>query len=373
MLTGQRIAIVHQSLEIGGAELQSLHIAAFLKATGNAVEIIGFSSPGALTPRCDALGLPWSIVPIDIRHGRTRRFIDFARLALALRRRRLNILLPFCDYPNVYCGAVWRYSGARQCVWNQRGLDYLCQRSRLAQTVLRRSPCVISNSQHQLDLLIRNYGLAPANTHVIHNGVQLLPPKVGRAGWRERLNIPRDAFVACMLANHAWYKDHDTLLRAWREVTASVPEAHPVLVLPGRTAERGDELKRLSAELGLDGAVRFPGFIDDVSGLFEAADLSVFSSSNEGVPNGVLESMASGLPVVASDDPSIRQAIGPTGLELLAPPRDPGALAEKIKWAIHHPDERQRLGAANRERAATVFSVRRMCEEYAALLEDHRS
>ena len=128
-------------------------------------------------------------------------------------------------------------------------------------------------------------------------------------------------------------------------------------------------MKALCFDLGLGNSVRFLGFVDDVPGLLGAVDLCVFSSKAEGVPNGVLEAMAAGLAVAAIDDPSIREALGPEGDPWLAPPGDPDALAALILDLAAHPETRERLGDANRERIQAEFSVRAMCEQTSSLIE----
>src|SRR2546426_8921983 len=89
-------------------------------------------------------------------------------------------------------------------------------------------------------------------------------------------------------------------------------------------------MRALARELNLGRSVRFLGPVDDVPGLLSAVDLAVLSSTSEGCPNAVLECMASGLPVVATDIPGIRKAVGPSGYNYLAPPDDARSFAERI-------------------------------------------
>ena len=102
-----------------------------------------------------------------------------------------------------------------------------------------------------------------------------------------------------------------------------------------------------------------------------AADLYVHSSISEGLPNGVLEAMAAGLPVVGTNIPGIREALDEEMFDCLAPPRDAEALAEKIISMIGNAPRRSAYGAANRLRIEAEFNLEKMGAKYMALLRYH--
>jgi len=108
--------------------------------------------------------------------------------------------------------------------------------------------------------------------------------------------------------------------------------------------------------------------VEDISGLLFAADLGVFSSRLEGCPNGVLESMAAGLAVVATDCPGIREAVGDEALPWLVPPGDPETMAAKLLELAEHPDLRAELAIQNRQRIESEFTLERMNWRLATLL-----
>ena len=108
--------------------------------------------------------------------------------------------------------------------------------------------------------------------------------------------------------------------------------------------------------------------MSDVPGLLSAVDIGVFSSRSEGCPNGVLECMAAGLAVVGTDIEGIREVVGPSGVQLLAPPGDAEALAQIILNLAGNPNLCSRIGEESRKRITETFNAERMCEETVSIL-----
>ena len=367
------IIIVLISLRLGGSERQALLLARYLCQQGAQVRVWGFSGPGRAAALCDEYGVPWRVVPLRWPYRGIQRWVQrlgsLAGFAWTLRSARPDVILPYTMFPNVICGLVWRWTGARLCVWNQRdeGLGRMGKAERWA---VRQTPWFVSNSQRGADFLVHTLGVKSDRVRVIHNGVELARPASDRATWLSRLGVSEGCFLACMVANLSVLKDHATLLQAWRRVGDRLDAiGQPaVLLLAGRFDDTHESLKALARNLELGGRVRFLGQVDDVAGLLGTADLSVFSSHTEGCPNGVLESMAAGLAVAGTDIPGIREAVGPDGYPFLAPPGDAEALADRILELAMDPELRAKLGAANHRRIELEFSSQRMCEDTVALL-----
>jgi len=122
--------------------------------------------------------------------------------------------------------------------------------------------------------------------------------------------------------------------------------------------------------LKIQDKVRFAGHVSDVAGLLSAADVSVFSSRSEGCPNAVLESMAAGLPVAGTDIEGIRELVGPTGAQFLAPLEDANSLASVLLKLANDPALCARLGTENRAAVRANYDALRMCKETAAVLKN---
>jgi len=366
MLKGRRIVFVLGNLQLGGAERQALILARYLTEHEQAnVQIWGFNTTGPVAEICDQYGLPWRMIPYPFTGSRLNRFRSLIRVGRALRKTKPDILLPYTFGPNVVCGLVWKWTGARACVWNQRDEGIVPYGSPSVGWAAKLTPRFIANSERGAQFLIEKLHVDSSKVTVIHNGIEPVAPELDRRAWRERLAVDERSFVACMVANLHALKDHTTLLHAWRKVVSEFARngRSALLVLAGRYDGAYESLSALAAELKLNGSVRFAGPVSDVSGLLSAADVSVFSSRSEGCPNAVLESMAAGLPIAATNITGIRDVVGPAGVQFLAPPGDTDSLANVLLKLAADPELSARNGAQNRERIRAHYDSLRMCKE----------
>jgi glycosyltransferase involved in cell wall biosynthesis len=137
-------------------------------------------------------------------------------------------------------------------------------------------------------------------------------------------------------------------------------------------------MRALCTALGLDGVVELPGSLDtaEVRELLERAAAVCLVSSSEGMPRILMEAMATGVAVIASDVPGTDELVVDGGSGLLVPAYDPPALAAAIARLLDDADLRARLGAAGRRRMEERFSFQAMMEAkahlYARLASDRR-
>lgn len=372
-LFGRRVIVFFNNLDLGGAERQGLVLARHLAREEHAaVEVWGFSGPGRVAELCDEAGIPWHVAPFQWGGSRLNLLAQLLRLIRTLRRARPDVLLPYTLGPNVVCGALWRFSGARACIWQQRDAGIGCCPAHLQRYAIRRTPQFIANSTASAAFLTGELGVSPEQINVVHNGVVLTPAVEGRESWRAKLGLRDADVVACMIANLHDNKDHDTLLHAWRLVLDQVPNnlPPPQLLLAGRFDGAELRLKALAFDLNLGFTVRFLGGVDDISGLLSAVDLGVFSSRpTEGCPNGILECMAAGLPVVATNILGSRDALG-ENTNWLAESGDYSNLGQKILSLLKRPDLRAADGKRNQQRVQEVFSADRMCRETVEVIRE---
>jgi glycosyltransferase involved in cell wall biosynthesis len=370
-LVGKHVVFVLNSFDLGGAERQALFLAKHLKKTHRArVEIWGFDGPGRVSELCEEYDIAWRIVPV--RRARTRVGVlkELLKFSIYVRKNRVDVLLPYCMQPNVMCCAIWRWSGVRFCLWQQRDEGIIRGPRRLEHLAVTNAPAFVAISRGTSAFLKNLLSVDPAKIHFVRNGVSLAVPMEDRTTWRKRLGLGEQDLVACMVANLHHFKDHQALLRAWRLVLNNRTEkaALPTLLLAGRLDDTAEALKALAAELHLGDSVRLLGPVKDISDLLGAVDIGVFSGRSEGCPNGVLECMASGLAVAATDIPGIRDAVGPDGVDYLARVNDPAALADRITTLFNNAGLRKSLGETNRLRVKEEFPPENMCSATADLI-----
>ena len=197
---------------------------------------------------------------------------------------------------------------------------------------------------------------------VVPNGIDLeaFRPASDAERWRAREEVGVGAGpVAVCVGRVCRQKGQDLLVDAWPDVVRRVPDAELVLVGGGPD---GDALR---------GRARVVGEQDDIRSWLAAADVVVQPSRWEGLAYVVLEAMASGRSVVATDVPGMRDALGETGT--IVPPEDPGRLAEAVADRLLNGAP----GAAVRERVEALHNVSRataaMARLYDEVLESRRS
>ncbi len=374
ILAGKRVLFVLCGFDLGGAERQALHFARHLKNLGCDVRVWGhhhgFAGPELVIEHCEAAGIPWAVHKFRWPCRKKSFFPQLWGLLRGLYRERPDVILPYLPWPSTGCNLVWRFSPAQVCIWGQRDCGDL-RGDAVQRFAYRRSSAVICNAAHEVDYLRHTVGETTAPVYVVHNGVEMAPARKARAEWRAELGIEENAAVATMVANFRHQKDHPTLLRAWRKVLSDNPKAQPGprLLLAGAHQESYGSVRQLARDLGLLHSASFPGQVKDVAGLLAASDIGILSTTHEGLPNAILEYMTCGLPVVATDIPGNREALG-NEPQQFCKPNDAASLASTLEPLLMDANLRQRLGARNRQRALEEFSVGRMCKTMAGIIGD---
>ncbi len=207
--------------------------------------------------------------------------------------------------------------------------------------------------------VLERSGVSPQRIRVIHSGISLEHArKASKLGVRSLLDLPPDARVAANVAALVPHKDHATLIEAAKQLETRYPELHWVVAGEG---ELRPALEAQINRLGLNQRVHLLGQIDAPERLTADADVFVMSSQEEGLGTSVLEAMALGIPVASTSAGGLPEMLG-GGAGLLAPPRDPGALADAVARILEHADVRASL--AERGRVEVLrFTDERMADE----------
>jgi glycosyltransferase involved in cell wall biosynthesis len=221
-----------------------------------------------------------------------------------------------------------------------------------------------ANSEAVRAAAVRDLRLDAASVTVIpevRDGIRLgRPGPERRAAARAALGLDGSQEVLVTVGRQDYQKGHVYLLEAMARLVPSRPGL--TLLVAGRPGDSTPRLEARCATLGVDGHVRFLGHREDVPEVLAAGDLFVFPTLYEGLPGAVVEAMALGLPIVASDIGPVREAVGAEGNARLVRRGDSVALAAAIEDLLEHPAAARELG----RRALRQFEARANVEPAAS-------
>lgn len=313
------------------------------------VHVACFQHEGAWLPRVEACA-PVTAFPIRgfARPATLARAAMFARWC---RAHRIAILQT-CDlYANTFAlpaaalaGVAVRIGSRRELTPDKSPAQIALQRQayRCAHRVVANSPAAARQLESE--------GVPADRVHVIANGVSLerFSPRV--AGGRPVTTI-------LTVANLRSEKAHEVLMAAAAELRPRYPHLQFLIAGDG---PRAAELRTMATTLGVAAQVTFLGHREDVPALLASADAFVLPSRSEAFPNGAIEAMAAGLPVVASRVGGLVDLIDDGRTGLLVDPDDPKALAAAIESLVISPARAGVLGISARDEVARRYSFDRM-------------
>lgn len=239
------------------------------------------------------------------------------------------------------------------------------RRSRLVERVVALGVHRYIAVSHDLaQQLQTTFEFPPRKLAVVHNGIMLDHFDQPRDdGLRASLLAGRERPIVLAAARLDPQKGQQYLL----EAATHVPDA--LFVLAGDGPDRR-VLEAQARALGVADRVVFLGQRHDIPALLASCDLFVLPSLFEGLPLGVLEAMAAGVPIVASDVGGVGEAVTNNTSGLLVPPCDPAALADAVTTLLHDQALAQRLAIAARMRVRTEFEVDTMVRRVTGIYDE---
>jgi len=291
--------------------------------------------------------------PVDVFQSQMRRWPldDLRRMLSVLEQKQIELIHTHMSRAHFF-GVMLRWFGKVPCVATAH--------SRHVQLHWMFNDLVIAVSDatrrfHQ------SYNLVHADRIVtIHNfvdGHQLLdPPGDVRSTMRASLGVDDQTCLIGAIGNVIPRKDQLLLVRALPSILSNIPRVRLVIIGSLENGEYVRRVKSLAEQLGVDGRITWAGQRDDVNRILPALDVSVLASREESMPLAILESMAAGLPVVATDVGGLSECIRSGRDGLLVPSGSRRHLAAAVSSLLLDPARRQRLGHAARRRVRDNFS-----------------
>lgn len=247
------------------------------------------------------------------------------------------------------------------------------RRQRLLRRLARMAHRVTAVAEPVREFLRDSVGVPEEKLVTIQNGVDVARFEFAKPIDRSQVGCADREFVIGCVARLSPEKGHAILLEAFHQMHAKHPRSRLLLIGEG---EEGPRLRASADRFGLNGAVRFLGLREDVPELLATCDAVVLPSLEEGFPMVLLEAMAAGKAVVATQVGAIPGVVcnGDTGL--LVPPGDPTALATALGHVLDDGSLRRRLGERGRVLVRDAFHFERTVARYdqiyqAVLSADH--
>ena len=374
-----RVAHVITGLGGGGAEFMLVRLCAAMAAAGYDLQVFSLTAGGPLAAQLRGLKIP--LFELGLRGA-----LDLPRGVLALRRALRgfapDLVQTWLCHADLIGGLIARYNlrvpvlwGVHQADGDVRDMPFTTRMIlRACAALAKRVPSrVICCAEAGRRARVAS-GFPAALLEVIPNGVdcaQFQPDHDARARVRSELNVANDTLLIVMPARWHIDKDHALLCTAARQVLVRCPHARFVLcgegIHPGNSA-----LAAMIAATGRPQAFHLLGFRSDMAALLAAFDVGVLSSRTEAFPNVIVETMACGVPFVATAVGDVAMMIGEqdeAGRVVAA--GDAQALAAALlEVLLASAEQRAAMGVHARSRVLARFNLATTVARYAAAYRD---
>lgn len=368
-----RVLFVMIHMAMGGTERLVFNLVRNLDRSRFAPSIAWLTDEPALA-EFEALGVPLHRIP---KRGRVDlgAMRDLARL---VRRERVDVINAHHFMSFVYAYFASIAGGARLVYTEHSEADVLGASGKwrpIGSLLLRTVAGAIGISPHVSATLIRHFGVPGQRVHTIENGVDVAmfsPDGARRIAQRQLFGFGADDVVFGHVANFRHNKNHMFLLRAFREVRQSMPNAKLVFVGQGFATDPENSQPEVAAAIqqwGLEGSVRMLGYQPNVPDVLRMLDVFCLVSHKEGLPLSLIEAMATGLPVIGTDIEGIRSVVerGVNGLTVT--PDDVPALAGALGQLAEDVELRNTMALASRRLAADKYSLGRCVSDTQSLFQ----
>jgi glycosyltransferase involved in cell wall biosynthesis len=326
--------------------------------------------PNTLVDQVRKLGIEVVHIPVA-RYYTPNALVQAFKLWRFIRSRHIDIVQTFHYKADIFGAVVARLAGIRHIVSSKRdAADYKTAfhfwMHRLVRPITQNYIAV----SEVIANVIRNKERVRADKiSVIHNGVDLqryaVPDARAKADYKTALGFEAGDFVIGMSAWFRPEKDHQLLIDAFLELRAAVPSCRLLLVGDGPLHNRYSQWVR---DQKLDDAIKMTGAVDDVRPFLSAMDVAcLVPKINEGFSNSILEKMATGLPVIATDIGGNKEAVADGKTGFVIAPGDREALGKNLRLLQADAAVRSNMGSAARLRAERLFSLQSMIDRHSNL------
>ena len=364
------ITYIIGSLEIGGAEMHLSQVAPASKRHGVDVEVISLSPNIPLRAPFEEAGITihapsTTSFPLPTLLKRmvnlVKRTIFLMRLLLKRREHVLHFFLPEAYILGMVVSLITRHRAMR--VMSRRSMNYYQQKRRILGLLEHRLhplvDAILCNSAAIKTQLIREEGVLESKVSLIYNGVS-----EERMTTNTEVNPRKNAplHLVC-IANLIPYKGHSDLIKALIRIKDDLPQDWQ-LTLIGQDRGVKENLLSMMNQAGITSHIHFIHDCSNPVPYLPNATVGVLPSHEEGFSNAILEMMAAGLPVIATDVGGNAEAVQDGVNGLIVPPKDPVSLSTAILTLAKDGEKSQAMGQMSLKIFKEHFSLTACVDAY---------
>jgi glycosyltransferase involved in cell wall biosynthesis len=359
-----RLLLIIPTLVRGGAEKQLVLLATGLPRDEFDVHVAVLTHSGPLEATLQAANIPVTVI------GKRWKFdpLSYFRLKQHIQSLQPDIVHTWLFAANAYGRQAALSSGVKHVLAGERCVDPWKSTGQLTidRALAKRTEKIVTNSSGVKDFYVSR-GLPAEKFVIIPNGITPpadTAPQTTRAALLAELSLPANARLIGAVGRLWPQKRVKDLIWAADLLKSTRDDTHLLIVGDGPQRSR---LERYRDQNEIADRVHFLGERDDVPRLMPHFDTLWLASEYEGQSNAILEAMAAGVPVVATDIPGNRDLVidGVTGY--LVPVGDRFEFTRRTHWLLDDKALRERLGAAARDRIQHEFTVEQMVQRHAEL------
>jgi L-malate glycosyltransferase len=354
------IAHIISALGKGGMEFAVSRLAIEQKRMGCDVHAICIRELGPT-----AENLKEGNVPVHLSKFKSRVHpVSLLNLKKLLIKLRINVVQTHNYRPNVSGCIAAKWAGIPAVISSLRTVNRWDSRRQywMDRILCRWRNAIVCVSNEVRERYLEKIKCDPEKLHVIHNGIspQLLDSSPDADYLYDKYGLDKNHRHLISIARLVKIKDHSTLLHAFKKISDQKKDITLLILGDGPLREK---LENQAKELGIDKNVKFVGHQNNIAEWLKIADISVLSTHIEGFSSTILESMACGVPMIATAVGGNLEAINNGETGFLVPHEDPEAIAEKILHLLENNSITEKIIQNARDMVRKNFTITATAEK----------
>lgn len=352
-----KVCYIIGQLGKGGAERQLYELVRGINKERFNPIVICLSEGGYWSKEIKKIG----IEVIEIMRKRNWEFIRLFKLFKLLKSIKPDIVHAFLFSANSYGRIASILAGVPIIIASERNLpeagnDKIKLWIYIDKLLALFTDRIICNSYRAAESLVKHHAFNSKKVCVVHNGISV-------ADFINKNDLNSEEYSASKVVGTVGrlypQKNHILFLDMVKIISEKYKHKNLKFVIAGEGPLK-KQLKKYSQDLGIESKVVFTGLINNIQDILHATDIFVLSSDWEGLPNAVMEAMASGLPCVVTDVGGNSELVvdGETGYVI--PPNDPEAMAQKISYLLENDRLAIKMGVEGKKRMQEDFNMEKM-------------